>query len=71
MLYGIKCWVVKRQHVTEMSVAEMRMLRWICVKTRNHIIRNASISGIIEFAPIEDKLRDIRLKWFGVWTYML
>ncbi len=27
MLYGTKCWVVKKQYVHIMSVVEMRMLR--------------------------------------------
>ena len=32
MFYGIKCWIVKKQYVSKMNVAEMRMLRWMCVK---------------------------------------
>ena len=34
MLYGIECWAVKKQYVSKMNVAEMRMLRWMCGKTR-------------------------------------
>ena len=30
MLYGTECWATKRQHIQKMSVADMRMLRWIC-----------------------------------------
>lgn len=29
MLYCIECWVVKKQRVREMNVAEIIMLRWI------------------------------------------
>ena len=29
MLYCIECWVVKKQHIHEMNVVEIRMLRWI------------------------------------------
>ena len=29
MLYGIECWVIKKQHVHKMSSAKMRMLTWI------------------------------------------
>ena len=29
MLYGAECWPTKRQHIEQMSVAEMHMLRWI------------------------------------------
>ncbi|GMQ11846.1 hypothetical protein CsSME_00054325 [Camellia sinensis var. sinensis] len=34
MLYGMECWATKKQHVDKMSVAEMRMLRWMCVVKR-------------------------------------
>ena len=29
MLYGAECWPTKRQHIEQMSIAEMQMLRWI------------------------------------------
>ena len=34
MLYGAACWPTKRRHVQQLSVAEMRMLRWFCGHTR-------------------------------------
>ncbi|KAM0884725.1 hypothetical protein ACQ4PT_030802 [Festuca glaucescens] len=34
MLYGAECWPTKRRHIQQLSVAEMRMLRWICGHTR-------------------------------------
>jgi hypothetical protein len=34
MLYGAECWPTKRRHVQQLSVAEIRMLRWICGHTR-------------------------------------
>ena len=30
MLYGAECWPTKIRHIQQLSVAEMRMLRWIC-----------------------------------------
>ena len=30
MIYGVECWPTKRQHVQQLSVAEMRILRWFC-----------------------------------------
>jgi len=43
LLYGTECWAVKSQHETQVSVAEMRMLRWMSDKTRYDRIKNDSI----------------------------
>ncbi|XP_070007282.1 uncharacterized protein [Nicotiana sylvestris] len=43
MLYEAKCWPIKKFHVQQMKVAEMRMLRWMCGHTRLDKIRNEVI----------------------------
>ncbi|KAJ7957951.1 Retrovirus-related Pol polyprotein LINE-1 [Quillaja saponaria] len=65
MLYGTECWAVKKQHSHKMGVAEMRMLRWMTGHTRNDRIRNEEIRRKVEVAPIEEKMRENRLRWFG------
>nr|XP_033512275.1 uncharacterized protein LOC117276960 [Nicotiana tomentosiformis] len=65
MLYGVECWPVKKSHVQKMSLAEMRMLRWICGHTRKDKIRNRVIRDKVGVASVEDKLRELRLRWFG------
>ena len=43
----------------------MRMIRWICDHTRLDKIRNEVIRGKVRVASIEDKMREVRLRWFG------
>ena len=39
----------------------MRMVSWMCGKTRRDRIRNANFRDMIKVALIEDKIRDNRL----------
>ena len=65
MLYGAECWPTKRRHVQQLGVAEMHMLRWACGHTRKDWIRNDDIRERVGVAPIEEKLVQHRLRWFG------
>ena len=65
MLYGAECWPTKMRHVQQLSVAEMRMLRWFCGHTRRDRARNEVIRDRVGVAPIEEKLTQHRLRWFG------
>ncbi|KAL7258934.1 hypothetical protein ACSBR1_004943 [Camellia fascicularis] len=65
MLYEMEYWATKKQHVDKMSVAEIRMLRWMYVKTRKDKVRNEYIREWVGVVLIEDKLRKNRLRWFG------
>jgi hypothetical protein len=65
MMYGAECLDTKGQHIQKMSVAEMRMLRWIYGHTRKDQIRNYDIRDKLGVAPIQEKLVQHRLRWFG------
>ena len=41
------------------------MLRWICGHTRRDRVRNDDIRDRLGVAPIEEKLVQHRLRWFG------
>jgi hypothetical protein len=56
MMYDAECWATKGQHVPKMSVAEMRMLCWICDHTRKDRIINDDIRDKLRVAPIQEKL---------------
>ncbi|KAL5172393.1 hypothetical protein HKD37_16G045160 [Glycine soja] len=62
ILYGTECWAVKSQHENKVCVAEMRMLRWMCGKTRQDKIRNEAIRERVGVAPIVEKMVENRLR---------
>jgi len=43
-------------------VAEMRMIKWMCgyMRMDNEVLRD-----LVKVTPIEDKIRETRLTWFG------
>jgi hypothetical protein len=65
MMYGAECWTTKGQHVQKISVAEIRMLCWICGHTRKDRIRNDDIKDKLRVTSIQEKLVQHRLRWFG------
>lgn len=62
MLYGMDSWDTKKQHMSSMSVAEIRILRWMYGKTLEDRIRNENIRRMIEVTPIEDMREKDRLR---------
>jgi hypothetical protein len=41
------------------------MLRWICSNTKRDRVRNDDIRERLELTPIEKKIMQHRLRWFG------
>ena len=58
VLYGSECWPLKRTQVQRLTVAEMRMIRWMCGYTRIDRIRNGVIRVLVKVTPIRDKMRE-------------
>ncbi|CAH9103227.1 unnamed protein product [Cuscuta europaea] len=52
LMYEVECWMVKQCHIQKMSVAEMRMLRWICGHTRKDRLTNGIIRQKVGVAHI-------------------
>ena len=62
LLYGTECWANKKQHIQKISVAKMRMLRWMYDKTRMSKVRNEDIRNLVGVALIENKMRENHLR---------
>jgi len=62
LLYGAKCWPIKKSQVQRMKVAEMRVIRWMCDHKTLDKIKNEVIRSKIGVAPIDDKMREARLR---------
>ncbi|KAI0527149.1 hypothetical protein KFK09_002747 [Dendrobium nobile] len=65
MLYGAKCWPLKEKHNIKLSIAEMRMLKWMRGLTLRDRIRNEHIRKKVGVVPMTYKIRESRLRWFG------
>ena len=57
-----ECWPVKKIQVQRLMVMEMRMIRWMCEFTRLDRIKNEVIRKKVAVGPIEEKLRETRLR---------
>ncbi|VDP00220.1 unnamed protein product [Heligmosomoides polygyrus] len=64
-MYGAECWSVNKEVETRLSVIETKMLRWKAGATRMERIRNDTIRQKFGVAPIADKMREARLRWYG------
>jgi len=60
-----ECWPIKKSQIQGMGATKIRMIRWMCDHAGLDRIRNAMIRDKVAVAPIEDKKREARLRWFG------
>uniref|UniRef100_A0A183F2B7 Reverse transcriptase domain-containing protein n=1 Tax=Heligmosomoides polygyrus TaxID=6339 RepID=A0A183F2B7_HELPZ len=62
-MYGAECWPATKEVEKRLSVMETKMLRWTARVTR--MDRNDAIRQKFGVAPIVDKMREARLRWYG------
>ncbi|GJZ53208.1 hypothetical protein Tco_0608093 [Tanacetum coccineum] len=65
MLYGSECWSITKAQAKKVEVAEPRLLRWLCGKTRFDMIPNGVFREKHKVKNIISKMREKRLRWFG------
>jgi Reverse transcriptase (RNA-dependent DNA polymerase)/Endonuclease/Exonuclease/phosphatase family len=64
-LYGSECWPASSSHEQTLHTMEMKMLRWSLGLTRWDHVMNEDIRKRLGVAPIQDKMMEARLRWYG------
>ncbi|XGW02685.1 hypothetical protein V3C99_014597 [Haemonchus contortus] len=64
-IYGAQCWPATKEVEARLSVMETKMLRGTAGVTRLDRISNDAIRERFGAAPIVDKMREARLRWYG------
>ena len=65
MAHGAEWWAVRKKDESRLHVAEMRMLRWIRVKTRKDHVRNQIIQENAKVCQMLTFLGQKRFDWYG------
>lgn len=65
MFYDTECWTVKSLQERKLSVAHIRMLRWMSSHTRQCRFCNECIKEKVGVTPIKEEMVESRLKWFS------
>lgn len=65
ILYMTQSWAINNHQETKVSVTEIRMLRWMCDKTRHDKSINENIVESVGVTPIILKMVKNRHRWFG------
>ncbi|VDO95236.1 unnamed protein product [Heligmosomoides polygyrus] len=63
--YGAECWPLTKEIESRLSVMETKRLRWTAGVTRLDQVRNDTIRHKFGVAPIAEKLREARFRWYG------
>lgn len=64
-LYGCECWPATKEIEHRFAAMETKMLRWISGITRLDHVQNEYIRRRYGVAPITEKMREYRLRWYG------
>ena len=66
MLYGMEMVAVTERQGRKMEVAELKIVRWELVGTTKNKIRNKHVRGTAKITKLGNKLRNARLRWYGI-----
>ena len=65
LLYGAECWTVRKKEEQILEKTEMRMLRRIKGVTLRDRVKSVDIRKELGVSSIQEKVREMRLCWYG------
>ena len=65
LLYGAECWTVRKKEEQILEKTEMRMLRRIKGVTLRDKVKSVDIRKKLGVNSIQEKVREMRLRWCG------
>ena len=65
LLYGAECWTASKKEEQILEKTEMRMLRRIKGVTLRDKVMNVDIRKKLGVNNIQEKVREMRLRWYG------
>lgn len=67
MVYDTQSWATKRSHASKMIGSGMKILRWVSGRSPKTLdrIRSEIFRRLLGAAPVEEKMRAKRIRWFG------
>ena len=65
LLYGAECWIVRKKEEQILEKIEMRMLRRIKGVTLRDKVKSVDIRKELGVNSIQEKVREMRLRWYG------
>ena len=65
LLYGAECWTIRKKEEQILKKTEMRMLQRINDVTLKDKVKSLDIRKELGVNSIQEKVREIRLRWYG------
>ena len=65
LLYGAECWTVRKKEEQIIEKTEMKMLRRIKGVTLRDRVKSVDIRKELGVSSIQEKVREMRLRWYG------
>ena len=65
LLYGSECWTVRKKEEQILEKTKMRMLRRIKGVTLRDRVKSVDIRKELGVSSVQEKVREMRLRWYG------